>query len=76
MTRQTSPSPDLRYPIGRYAPPEVITEQHVDGWIDEIAALPADLRRTVASLTADQLDTPYRLANTSRAFTASDRLGA
>ena len=60
MTRQTSPSPDLRYPIGRYAPPEVITEQHVDGWIDEIAALPADLRRTVASLTADQLDTPYR----------------
>ena len=60
MTPTTSETPDLRYPIGRYAPPEAITERRVADWIDEIAALPADLRRSVAPLTDDQLDTPYR----------------
>lgn len=60
MTPTTSETPDLRYPIGRYAPPEAITEQQVDGWIDEIADLPGDLRARVAPLTDDQLDTPYR----------------
>ncbi len=56
----TSPNPELRYPIGRYAPPAEITEHQVETWIDEIAALPADLRATVAPLTDQQLDTPYR----------------
>ena len=60
MTQSTIGTPDLRYPIGRYAPPAEITEQQVEAWIDEIAALPADLRATVAPLTDEQLDTPYR----------------
>ena len=60
MTPTTPTTPDLRYPIGRYAPPASITEQQVDAWIDEIAALPADLRAAVAPLTDEQLDTPYR----------------
>ncbi len=59
MTPPTA-RPDVRYPIGRYAPPEAISERQVDDWIREIAALPADLRGTVASLADGQLDAPYR----------------
>ena len=57
MSLQTS---DLRYPIGEFSPPVSITQVEVGRWIDDIAALPADLRRTVAPLTDVQLDTPYR----------------
>ena len=56
----TAPTPDLRYPIGRFSPTGPITRDRVDAWIADIAALPADLRRTVSSLTDEQLDTPYR----------------
>jgi len=34
--------------------------EEVNGWIDDIAALPADLRRVVSTLSERQLDTPYR----------------
>ena len=51
---------DLRYPVGRFSAPDPITPDQVAIWIDDIAALPADLRRTVARLTDAQLDTPYR----------------
>ena len=51
---------DLRYPIGRFAPVENVAPARVQAWIDDIAALPADLRRTVEPLTDGQLDTPYR----------------
>ena len=37
-----------------------MTRDRVAAWIDDIAALPADLRRTVSPLTDGQLDTPYR----------------
>ena len=56
----TPASDDLRYPIGPFAPPETPTPEQVALWIDEIAALPAALRRLVTPLTTDQLDTPYR----------------
>lgn len=56
----TEPADDLRYPIGGFAPLETITATQVDAWIDEIAALPGALRRTVTPLTDTQLDTPYR----------------
>ena len=57
MTPQTT---DLRYPIGRNQPAGPVTEDQVGAGIDDIAALPADLRRTVEPLTDSQLDTPYR----------------
>ncbi len=53
-------TPDLRYPIGQFLFADPVTRDQVDAWIDDIAALPADLRRTVAPLTDGQLDTPYR----------------
>ena len=54
------PTLDLRYPIGEFSPPDPLEREQVDAWTDDIAALPADLRRTVSALTDHQLDTPYR----------------
>ena len=56
MALQTT---DLRYPIGRFSPADPVTRDQVDAWIGDIAALPADLRRTVAALTDEQLNTSY-----------------
>ena len=53
-------TPDLRYPIGEFSPPDTVTQDQVDDWIDDVDALPGDLRRTVSALSDDQLDTPYR----------------
>lgn len=50
----------LRYPIGKFTPPAAITAAQVVAWIDDIAALPADLRAAVEPLTPQQLDTRYR----------------
>ena len=51
---------DLRYPIGPFVPPVSVAPAQVQAWIDDIATLPADLRRTVAPLDDTRLDTPYR----------------
>lgn len=55
-----SDNQQLSYPIGRFAPPADIGQEHVAAWIEEIAALPAKLRAAVDGLTDEQLDTPYR----------------
>jgi hypothetical protein len=53
-------SSDLRYPVGRYLPPEPITAAHRPEWIEQIARAPAALREAVRGLSDAQLDTPYR----------------
>ena len=50
----------LRYPIGRFELPSRIDRDHIERWIGDIEALPADLRKAVKGLTDAQLDTPYR----------------
>ena len=55
-----SPARAVRYPIGPFVPPENVAPAQVQAWIADIAALPADLRRTVAPLGDARLDTPYR----------------
>ena len=55
-----SPIADLRYPIGRFKPPEPITSQDLQSAIDAIAALPSELRAAVRDLKDAQIDTPYR----------------
>jgi hypothetical protein len=50
----------LKYPIGKYNRPEVITESDINKWIGEIAALPEQLRETINGLSEQQLATPYR----------------
>lgn len=50
----------LKYPVGKYQKPEVITREILTQWIDEIAAFPGALKSEVAPLTDEQIDTPYR----------------
>jgi thioredoxin type arsenate reductase len=51
---------DARYPIGRFAGPDTLTEAERQGHIDALAALPDELRTALDGLTDAQLDTPYR----------------
>ncbi|GEO02497.1 putative metal-dependent hydrolase [Adhaeribacter aerolatus] len=50
----------LRYPIGKFNAAAEITNTAVQSYINDIAALPAQLRRAVTSLSEAQLNTPYR----------------
>ena len=52
----------LRYPIGRFAitPADHISPEQLRAAIDDIQALPDQLRAAVAGLGEQQLDTPYR----------------
>jgi uncharacterized damage-inducible protein DinB len=51
---------DLRYPIGRYQAPELISEDQRNAWIAELSSLPDNLKQAVTGLSEAQLDTPYR----------------
>ena len=51
---------DLRYPIGEFGWPEVISKAQVVEWIREIELAPARLREAVDGLNDTQLDTRYR----------------
>lgn len=50
----------LRYPIGRFQARAGTSPDERQALIQDIAALPAELRSVVADLSAGQLDTPYR----------------
>ncbi len=51
---------ELRFPIGKFSRPEIVTPEQFDIFVNEIEQLPYDLRKSVAGLTDAQLDTPYR----------------
>ena len=51
---------DLRYPIGRFAPPAELTDEERTYAIETIAEMPELLREAVRGLDEEQLDTPYR----------------
>lgn len=51
---------DLRYPIGKFARPDTLSQQQRDQALQSIAELPKKLRAAVAGLSESQLDTPYR----------------
>ncbi len=50
----------LKYPVGRYQAPPTISAEQRAAWIEDMAALPANLANAVAGLSDKQLDTPYR----------------
>mgnify|MGYP003939988233 CR=1 FL=1 len=50
----------LRYPIGKFHQPEIITRAILSDWIAEIHAFPSRLIREVQNMSDEQLDTPYR----------------
>ncbi|MDX1982309.1 MAG: putative metal-dependent hydrolase [Bryobacteraceae bacterium] len=51
---------DLRYPIGKFEYPEAVAPAQLAQAIEEIAALPGQMRAAVAGWSDAQLDTPYR----------------
>ena len=51
----------LRYPIGRFKDDPEPTRGKHKSWIDQIGAVPGELRALVQDLSERQLDTPYRL---------------
>lgn len=51
---------DLRYPIGKFQAPAYVTDAERTGFVDQIAALPGEMRRAVGGLDDAKLDTPYR----------------
>jgi uncharacterized damage-inducible protein DinB len=51
---------DPRYPMGKFAPPEQFTPALRAGFIADIAAVPAALRRALEGLSVEQRRTPYR----------------
>ena len=52
---------DLRYPIGKWAPPQgEISPAWRANHITDIATLPSQVRAAVTGLSDAQLDTPYR----------------
>lgn len=50
----------LRYPIGRFAIPDVINKSLLNDWIKTIADFPARLKSEVGDLTDDVLEKRYR----------------
>ncbi|HLF33504.1 MAG TPA: bacillithiol transferase BstA [Cyclobacteriaceae bacterium] len=50
----------LKYPIGKYERPQVITRETIDRWIGEIEEFPSILRKQVSGLTEKQLSLHYR----------------
>jgi DinB superfamily len=51
---------DERYPIGKFKLEEEVTPELIASWIEEIEALPKEVREAVENRDDDLLDTPYR----------------
>lgn len=51
---------DARYPIGKFEKPTILSDEVISQWIMTIADFPTNLSMEIASLTKEQLDTPYR----------------
>lgn len=50
----------LKYPIGHFEPPKVVSSTTYNEWVATIAAFPKLLIEATDGLTEQQLDTPYR----------------
>ncbi|MFJ5767485.1 YfiT family bacillithiol transferase [Lysinibacillus sp. NPDC093210] len=51
---------DLRYPIGQFQFPEVVTAQQVQKWIDDIRLLPRQLAEALSGASEQSLAKSYR----------------
>ena len=50
----------LKYPIGKFECPSIISEKHIKSWISILEDFPNRLENLVKGLTDDQLNTIYR----------------
>ena len=51
---------ELRFPIGKFTRPDVVSNEQFHQYVGEIRSLPHELRNVVRQLTDNQLDMPYR----------------
>lgn len=51
----------LKYPIGKFQKPEIITRETLSQWVSDISTFPTRLISEVNHLTDEQLETQYRL---------------
>ena len=54
------PIEQLKYPIGKFTVKRPISTKDNQSYINDIAALPAQLQATVQGFSEEQFDTPYR----------------
>lgn len=59
MTAETG-NDELRFPIGDFTRPVVVTSGDLERWIDDIRQLPVRIRAAVDGLNEEQLASPYR----------------
>ena len=50
----------LRFPIGKFIKPKVISKELIQQWIEAIESFPSKLKKEVFDLNNEQLDTVYR----------------
>jgi len=50
----------LKYPIGKYTPPENIDPKQIQLWIEELSNFPQEITKINSSLTEADLEIPYR----------------
>lgn len=50
----------LKYPIGKFSRPADIRQEQIQAWIDDIEALPANLRKLLDGISEEELGTTYR----------------
>ena len=58
MTLQTLEQ--IKYPIGQFKCPKIITTSHIENWIEVLEQFPLQLKHLVKHLNDEQLDTSYR----------------
>ena len=50
----------LKYPIGQFECPDIITIAHIENWVSTLETFPIQFEALVKHLTKEQLDTTYR----------------
>ncbi len=50
----------LKYPIGKYNPPSIITFSQIEDWIADLAQFPTNLVEITRGLEAEDLEVAYR----------------
>ncbi|SFA99415.1 DinB superfamily protein [Flavobacterium swingsii] len=50
----------LKFPIGHFTKPDLISEKDIKNWIETIEMFPSKLKNTVSNLSAEELNWKYR----------------
>jgi hypothetical protein len=51
---------ELKYPIGKYNPPQEINAAQISSWIDDLSSFPAEIEAITVDLNEISLAKPYR----------------